>query len=220
MKKLLLLIMMCSGIVAFSQKTSNVDFRQVDDKVIVTYDLSSQSDISLFIAVDGGKWNLLESVTGDVGKGIRPGKKRIEWDVFEDYPDGIHGNVELLVAPNVGSISSNQIPATLHAENPVISDYKAYWTKKGKLTSHYAGDVRKGTFASATDQWSFTLEVYCYDFLKQESSIIYSRTYSGRSMRKQPYGEYRSYFRDEPIPACKLSIDDNGRVCIDNTIVK
>lgn len=202
---------------AIGQTTSNVDFRQEGDNMLVSYKLSAQADIALLISIDGGIWQPLESVTGDVGKAIKPGLRKIVWDVFEDYPDGIHADVEFIVAPNLSTPSISQIPENLNASSPIISNYKAYWAKKSDYSSRYAGDVRRGTFASATDRWSFTLNVYCYDFLKKESSVVYTKSYSGTSMRKKPFGEYRSYFRDEPQPACNLSINDNGQICIDKS---
>lgn len=211
---------MFTGLCARSQKTSDVDFKRVGDNIVVTYNLSARANITLFMSINGGSWTVVESVTGDVGPGVNAGRKRIEWDVFEDFPDGINADVVFLVAPNVGTFTEKDIPAELHAEKPIISDYKAYWAKKSNHRSEYAGDVRKWTFASPTDRWSFTLDVFCYDFLKRESSKIYTHNYSGRSMRNKPFGEYRNYFKDEPEPPCILTINETGNLCIDNKLLK
>ena len=76
---------------ATAQTITNVRFEQVGKQLVITYNLdaptSSQWQISVSASTDNGTtWgNNLSSVTGDVGKGIKPGpNKKITWDVLTE----------------------------------------------------------------------------------------------------------------------------------------
>lgn len=79
----------------------NVSFRQeLDSRVIVTYDLLGDPDkeytviLSIFIPASRKKVPVsLRSLTGAVGKAIKPGRGlEIVWDLRRDYPDGLEGD--------------------------------------------------------------------------------------------------------------------------------
>jgi uncharacterized protein (TIGR02145 family) len=71
-----------------SQTITNVVATQEGDKVEITYELSCDrtSDIAIYVSENGGESfkGPLQSVVGDVGKSISPGKKSITWNLLED----------------------------------------------------------------------------------------------------------------------------------------
>lgn len=76
----------------------NIRVQQQGDRVVVTYDLlveeGTEYEVEVKASDDRRTFNIEpESVSGDVGQGVRPGKqKQIIWDVLEDRPEGIQGN--------------------------------------------------------------------------------------------------------------------------------
>ncbi len=88
-----------------AQSVSSVDFYQDGKTVVITYDLDKTATVAICVSTDGGKTFSapLKQVSGDVGKGVDSGKKRIVWDVlaerdklvgdriaFKVYVEGIH----------------------------------------------------------------------------------------------------------------------------------
>lgn len=65
----------------------NVDANQEANTIVVTYLLTEKSDITLHVSTDGGVTfsEALKKVSGDVGKNISSGEKRIVWDVLSEY---------------------------------------------------------------------------------------------------------------------------------------
>ncbi len=79
-------------------KVKNVRFEEQGDKVSITYDLDGDASkrylISIALSFDRGKTFplTLEHLSGDVGKGIRPGSpKAIVWNLGEQFPFGLKG---------------------------------------------------------------------------------------------------------------------------------
>ncbi len=78
----------------------NVSFTQQNEFVHITYDLIATSKESLYHVhllldlEDAGRYAIdPESVSGDVGSNIAPGReKEIVWDVLRDFPQGLERN--------------------------------------------------------------------------------------------------------------------------------
>ena len=76
----------------------NVQLRQDGDRWVVAYDLvgtAKKYRVRLLLSTDGGRSfdALPQAVTGDVGKGIRPGAgKEIVWAAGQDFPQGLAGD--------------------------------------------------------------------------------------------------------------------------------
>jgi uncharacterized protein (TIGR02145 family) len=72
----------------YCQTITNVVAKQETQNVVITYSLQcdSESEISVYIGRIGETSFIgpLKSVTGDVGNGIKSGKKKIVWDVLQD----------------------------------------------------------------------------------------------------------------------------------------
>ncbi len=69
--------------------------------LVVEYVLeaSEPQEILLYLSQDGGKTfsKPLQKVSGDVGKGIVPGNKRMVWNVLEELPELVGDNVVFMV---------------------------------------------------------------------------------------------------------------------------
>ncbi len=78
-----------------AQNVSNVAFYQEGNKVIITYDLDKRADVVVRISTTGGAWHSFNApliyVSGDVGKNVSKGHKRIVWDVLKER-DRLVGN--------------------------------------------------------------------------------------------------------------------------------
>ena len=84
-----------------AQSVSRVEMSQEGKTLVVEYVLeaSEPQEILLFLSQDGGKTfsKPLEKVSGDVGKGIAPGNKRMVWNVLEELPELVGDNVVFMV---------------------------------------------------------------------------------------------------------------------------
>lgn len=93
----LLLILTAGSLRA--QTVRNVDFTQEGNNIAITYDLDGRATIAVSVSQDGGSTYgpALQRVTGDVGRGVEPGRKRIVWDVLAEMPAGISGDIAFRV---------------------------------------------------------------------------------------------------------------------------
>ena len=91
--KTLLFIILFFGIstIVNSQSVSNIEPLQTGNKISINYSIISAKFnqtfiVTLYVSNDGGQnfQGPVKSVTGDVGKVVSGGKKKILWDVFKD----------------------------------------------------------------------------------------------------------------------------------------
>jgi formylglycine-generating enzyme required for sulfatase activity len=86
---------------AKAQSVSRVEMSQEGKTLVVEYVLegSEPQEILLYVSQDGGKTfsKPLEKVSGDVGKGIAPGNKRMVWNVLEELPELVGDNIVFMV---------------------------------------------------------------------------------------------------------------------------
>ena len=88
LKYLLLLISVIFGMseVYSSSSVSSVNAYQEGKNIVITYQLSERSNICVYVSTDGGKkFSSLKSISGDFGKNVSSGAKRIIWNVLADY---------------------------------------------------------------------------------------------------------------------------------------
>lgn len=77
-------VLVCSALA--TDYVSSVRSYQDGKNIIITYELSKQTDITVSVSTDGGNtYRTLKSVYGDVGNTIKPGSKKIVWEVLSDY---------------------------------------------------------------------------------------------------------------------------------------
>ncbi len=73
-----------TSIVVHAQTVTNVVAKQVGNTVEITYDLDKAADIVLLLSTDGGKYYNgmgVSNVTGDAGKNVSAGHKKIIWNL-------------------------------------------------------------------------------------------------------------------------------------------
>ena len=85
-----------------AQRVSNVQFEQVGKQVEVTYSLDKQADISLYVSTDGGRTYSapLRAVSGDVGKNISAGYKKLLWSPLDEMEQLVSNQVVFKVVPS------------------------------------------------------------------------------------------------------------------------
>lgn len=87
-----------TNVAAQKVRVQNVQARQSDDTIVITYALEGNSEeayqVDLKVSDDNGRSFSIEpsAVTGDVGEAVRPGRgKQITWNVLGDFSEGIEG---------------------------------------------------------------------------------------------------------------------------------
>lgn len=98
-------------------RVENVHFNQKTDTVNVYYDLNAASsdskfNIKLLLSLGEDKTYEIDpsSTSGDIGEDILPGeKKKISWNVLEDFPQGINGKkIQFIVNAQKINASNNK----------------------------------------------------------------------------------------------------------------
>ncbi len=221
MKKILIIIASLIPLICSAQQAKYVDFFPEGDNVVITYHLTDDaSTITVFLSENGGDWKDLKQVSGDVGENVPAGDKSIVWNVFKEKPTGVTDDVRIAVIPNYKDPSIDNLPEDFPQYNTVIRGNKAYGAKQKNYSKKYAGDIRKGTWASATDNISFDMVVYEYDFITGETTLIGYYPWQGRVSRKEPSGDAaRVSFPVVKIPDFSMSIDKKGRVYLGNSLI-
>lgn len=95
-------------------RVEKVHFNQKTNTVNVYYDLNAASsdtkfNIKLMLSLGENKTYEIDpsSTSGDIGEGVLPGKKKkISWNVLEDFPQGINGK-EIQFIVNAKQINSS-----------------------------------------------------------------------------------------------------------------
>jgi sulfatase modifying factor 1 len=84
-----------------AQSVSSVELSQEGKTMVIEYLLQATTpqEILLYFSTDGGKTfsEPLQKVSGDVGKGVAAGKKRIVWNVLEEVPELVGDNIVFMV---------------------------------------------------------------------------------------------------------------------------
>jgi tetratricopeptide (TPR) repeat protein len=97
---LLLLVILQTSFVA-AQKVSNINYRQEQSTIIVSYDLETKTPckVNLFVSINGGTtWQgPLTKVSGDVGAKISSGSHSITWNVLDEFEELSGTNIKFQV---------------------------------------------------------------------------------------------------------------------------
>ena len=65
---------------------SSVNAYQEGKNIVITYQLSKRSNISVYVSTDGGsKYHSIKNISGDFGKNVSSGTKQIIWNVLAEY---------------------------------------------------------------------------------------------------------------------------------------
>jgi len=87
---IILMLIVASSV--FSQNVTDVESQQVGNKIEITYSLDKEANIEIQVSENnGGSFKTILNVSGDVGKNISAGCKKIVWDVLDER-DKLQGN--------------------------------------------------------------------------------------------------------------------------------
>ena len=90
-KLLILLLVVLQTNFITAQKVSNINYRQEQSNIIVSYDLETKTpcEVNLYVSTNGGAtWQgPLTKVSGDVGDKIASGSRNITWKVLEEFEE-------------------------------------------------------------------------------------------------------------------------------------
>ncbi len=83
----------CFTVIVYAQTVTNVVAKQVGNTIEISYDLDKAADVSLLLSRDGGANYAAtpKSLSGDAGKGVTAGHKKIFWNLLQD---GSEWNIE------------------------------------------------------------------------------------------------------------------------------
>ena len=169
-KNTLFYFMICLlGTAIHAQKVSNINYRQEQSTIIVSYDLETKMSckINLFVSTNGGAtWRgPLTKVTGDVGAKIATGSHTITWNVLEEFEELRGDKIQFQVRADGENI-----------ETVVIGTQD--WTKKNLNVSKYRnGDI----IPEVKDprEWAkLTTGAWCYYNNDPKNGAIYGKLYN------------------------------------------
>ena len=87
-----------------AQRVTNLRAEQSGQDIVILYLLESKStcEVELFLSIDNGfSWSVLnQSVSGDIGKNISKGEKRILWKVLDERQELEGNNIKFKIVVN------------------------------------------------------------------------------------------------------------------------
>jgi hypothetical protein len=180
-KKLLLLLLILQTSLTFAQKVSNISNRQVENKMIISYDLKTMvpCKVSLYVSVDGGiTWQgPLLKVTGDVGDNITSGRHSISWNVLEEFEELRGDHIQFQVKSSGGDYTEEQKQALLKRKTTLFpykktnsSEFDSFYNRLNSSLNNIISNKKKG-------QLNFDLKIE-FDTLGINKSKLYSINYS------------------------------------------
>ena len=106
------------------QNVTNVQFRQENNRVIVTYYLDQKANVKVSYSTNRGRtFTAIKKATGDVGQYVSPGYKVIVWDVLSE----------------VDEIRSNDVIFKVSAESKEYNLFQKYGRYCYELPHHAMG---------------------------------------------------------------------------------
>jgi len=103
------LLMMLIASAVFSQNVTHVESQQVGNTIEITYHLDMQANISILMSENGGEglvaFKKISAISGDVGKNVSPGHKKIVWDVLAERDKLLGDNIVFKVIASESSAS-------------------------------------------------------------------------------------------------------------------
>jgi uncharacterized protein (TIGR02145 family) len=168
---ILLLVVLQTSFVA-AQKVSNINYRQEQSTIIVSYDLETKTPckVNLFVSTNGGAtWQgPLTKVSGDVGAKIATGSHSITWNVLEEF-DELRGDK---IQFQVRAQSKSELPIQ------TVKIGTQEWTKNNLDVSTYRnGDIIPEV--KDKNEWkSIKTGAWCYYNNDPKNGSIYGKLYN------------------------------------------
>ncbi len=158
------------SIFSFSQIVSDVNSKQIQNSIIVSYQLETSvpCKISLFFSNnDGQSWiGPLTKVTGDVGDNVKAGFHNITWSVLEEYAEFIGDNIKFKVE---SEISKDLFESEIGTQHWQIRNLDVSTYRNGDIIPQVQGG----------DQWSnLTTGAWCYYENNEKNGQTYGKLYN------------------------------------------
>ena len=135
-KNIVFFITYLCSVQLMSQSVSDVVAEQIGNNVEISYTLSDRSDIQILYSIDGGLLFLpMESLTGDVGVNISPGRKKIKWDVLKDCKSLISDKLIFKI-----EISTNPILCSIGDTKVKLSEFLYVYKKNNNESKNFSYD--------------------------------------------------------------------------------
>ncbi len=168
-KHILLIFLIFNNITTYAQKVSNINYRQEQSTIIISYDLETKTSckISLFVSTnDGTTWQgPLKKVTGDAGNKIVSGNHSITWNVLEEFEELRGDKIKFQVRADVGNIET------------VVIDTQEWKVKNLDVSRYRNGDIIPEV--KDPKEWaSLSTGAWCYYNNDTENGKIYGKLYN------------------------------------------
>lgn len=153
--KIVFILILLFPLLTFAENASNIRVRQEGKDIIITYDLSMTSNVTVFVATSALYYYSfvpLKAVDGAVGKHVAAGKNlEIKWHPLQEHERFIENNVRFKVE--------------------AIGTYEQYALPKSRKGNNLGGKTNMETFLLAD---------FAYSVAPQFSyGIMFGQTYSG-----------------------------------------
>ena len=190
-----------------AENASNVRVQQKGyrgDTVVITYDLSKMSDVRLLMSTDmSNDFNVLDQVTGHVGKGIAAGVNRtIMWFPLQEYDrfyaDNVRFQVEAVSNDLPLTVSKSQISApssgateyiTVTCSKPWVIQYASGSMYNAVRSGNSVKVVISANTSSARNDFFYIRTTDDAEKLKislSQSGKVYSSSSSSRTSSSRP----------------------------------
>ena len=210
-----------------AENASNVRVQQKGyrgDTVLITYDLSKTSDVRLLMSTDmSNDFNVLDQVTGHVGKGIAAGVNRtIMWFPLQEYDDRFYADnvrfqVEAVSNDLPLTVSKSQISApssgateyiTVTCSKPWVIQYASGSMYNAVRSGNSVKVVISANTSSARNDFFYIRTTDDAEKLKislSQSGKVYSSSSSSRTSSSRPSSSRSSSSRPSSSRSSSLS---------------
>jgi len=168
-KQIFIILIVLNVFTTYSQKVSNITFKQEQSNILVSYDLETKTPckVSLYVSTNGGtSWQgPLKKVTGNVGDKVISGKKNIVWNVLEEFEELKGDNIKFQVKASGDYIQS-----------VVIGNQE--WTKRNLDVSKYRNGEIIPEVKDPKEWAKLTTGAWCYHDNDSKNGAIYGKLYN------------------------------------------
>jgi uncharacterized protein (TIGR02145 family) len=168
-KLLILLLVVLQTNFITAQKVSNINYRQEQSNIIVSYNLETKTPckVNLFVSTNGGStWQgPLTKVSGDVGVKIASGSHSINWNVIEEFEELRGDKIQFQVRADGENIET------------VVIGTQEWTTKNLDVSTYRNGDI----IPEVKDprEWAaLTTGAWCYYNNDSTNGTIYGKLYN------------------------------------------
>lgn len=196
---------------AVAQIITSVSMDENHTLLHIEYSPATKRIPKVEISENGGPWKSLNAI--QPSDPTQSNYRAVDWQIFSEYPNGVNNarfRVQGFTTDDLADIDTSPIPR--NAMRGAVIGARAYFYTSSS-SSKYAGDLRKGTAATPTDQVTVTASAYIYDFITREWTT--HRDICNWSERV-PRKTHNGLFPKPTVPSFSVKAYDSGRVYLGN----